>query len=62
MSGGVRDSGSAAAAVTVTTPVPDEGQKKAIEAMLASLHLGARARLEPAGAGWLVRAAVVSEA
>lgn len=54
----------AAAAQRPATPAPvapDPAQRQAIEATLASRGLAGRARIEPAGAVWLVRAPVMSD-
>ncbi|MGE0329455.1 MAG: type III secretion system inner membrane ring subunit SctD [Ramlibacter sp.] len=53
-----------AAAVSQAAPkpvAPDPAQRRAIEAALASQGLTGRARIDPAGAVWMVRAPVLSE-
>jgi type III secretion system YscD/HrpQ family protein len=58
--------GAAAAAVPASAAAPaplapDPAQRQAIEAVLASRGLAGRARIEPVGANWLVRAPVMSD-
>ncbi len=52
---------SAPAAAVAKAPVPDAAQRQAIEAVLAGRGLAGRARIEPSGAVWLIRAPVMSD-